>query len=55
MSKIRLSFASPAFCHFQIWTNCSNEYMMTAFADFVNTYAKNSQMKHCPCLTYAMI
>ena len=29
--------------------------MKTALTDFINTNAKNSQMKHCLCLRYAMI
>ena len=53
--KSDVSFASPALCRFQIWKNCSNKYMMTALADFINTNTKNSQMKHYPCLRYPMI
>ena len=29
--------------------------MMTELADFINVNTKISQMKHCPCLRYAII
>ena len=29
--------------------------MVKRIADFINTSTRNFQMKHCPCLRYAMI